>query len=90
MYLGSDNKVVVTNERSDAIKVGDILKLENNKTIPADVLVLSSADDNGMCYISTETLDGEQNLKPKLAPSLTQGKIVEITEKGETYDISYI
>ena len=90
MFLSTDKKVEHKMERSDEIKVGDIMKLQNNKIIPADVLVLSSGDENGMCYISTETLDGEQNLKPKLAPTLTQGKIEDITAKGETFDISCI
>ena len=40
--------------------------------VAADCLVLSTAEANGICYISTETLDGERNLKPKLAPQLTQ------------------
>jgi hypothetical protein len=40
--------------------------------IQADCLVLSTSDPNGMCYISTETLDGERNYKPKFAPLITQ------------------
>lgn len=31
-----------------------------------------------MCYISTETLDGETNLKPKFAPAELQGRLNEI------------
>ena len=42
-----------------------------------------------MCYISTETLDGERNLKPKLAPQMTQGKLSNLEEKN-AIKISYI
>ena len=45
--------------------------LKNNGLVPADCLVLSTSDPLGQCYINTETLDGERNLKPKLAPQLT-------------------
>ena len=65
--------------QSQKLKVGHILKLENNQMVPADCLVLSTGDENGMCYISTESLDGEQNLKPKLAPQTTQGKLLELS-----------
>lgn len=35
--------------------------------IPADCVVIYSDNEIGQCYISTETLDGERNLKPKFA-----------------------
>jgi phospholipid-transporting ATPase len=34
---------------------------------PADILVLGSAYESGVCYIETSSLDGEKNLKPKSA-----------------------
>jgi hypothetical protein len=46
-------------------------------------VVLSTDDPLGQCYISTSNLDGERNLKPKLAPSLTQGKV------GEAFSLEY-
>jgi len=56
--------------------------------VAADCLVLSTAEANGICYISTETLDGERNLKPKLAPQLTQQKLQEL--EGKAVGIEYI
>lgn len=46
--------------------------------VPADVVLLSTEDPLGQCYISTETLDGEMNLKQKFAPNLTQSKTNEL------------
>ena len=45
--------------------------------VPADCLVLSTDDPIGQCYVSTANLDGERNLKPKLAPQMTQKKLDE-------------
>jgi P-type E1-E2 ATPase len=72
---------IVTTESTQHqnLAVGHILKLDNNQPVPADCVVLSTGEEHGMCYISTESLDGEQNLKPKLAPNMTQGKLLELS-----------
>ncbi|XP_046811549.1 phospholipid-transporting ATPase VD [Lucilia cuprina] len=45
------------------IRVGDIVHLSNNETVPADILLLRTSDSHGVCYIDTCDLDGETNLK---------------------------
>ena len=47
------------------ILVGDILELNLNDVIPADIVLLESSDENEMCFIETANLDGETNLKQK-------------------------
>jgi len=55
------------------IHVGDIIKLERDQAVPADMILLHSKGENGIAYIETMALDGETNLKSKQAvPSLAR------------------
>lgn len=49
------------------LEVGDIVLLRENEQVPADVIVLSTSDPDGLCYLETKNLDGETNLKPRRA-----------------------
>lgn len=40
------------------IRVGDVIRLESDDFIPADVILLSSSEPEGFCYIETSNLDG--------------------------------
>ena len=51
--------------------MGDIVRVENNEEVPADLLLLSSAQENGQCFLETANLDGESNLKLRTAHPLT-------------------
>eukprot|EP00835_Amoeboradix_gromovi_P003661 NODE_251_length_12882_cov_0.075334.p1 type:complete len:1159 gc:universal NODE_251_length_12882_cov_0.075334:2349-5825(+) len=45
--------------------VGDVVKIDNGGYFPADIIVLSTSEPDGLCYVETSNLDGETNLKIK-------------------------
>ena len=49
------------------VQVGDFIRVYNNDQIPADVVILSTSDPDGACYVETKNLDGETNLKVRHA-----------------------
>ncbi|KAG8780763.1 putative aminophospholipid-translocase [Serendipita sp. 397] len=52
---------------SSKLRVGDLLVLEKNQRIPADVVLLRTSDSSGTCFIRTDQLDGETDWKLKVA-----------------------
>lgn len=56
------------------IRVGEIIKVSGNESLPCDMVLLSTSDSTGVVYIQTTNLDGESNLKTRYAKQETQMK----------------
>jgi|Transcript_41484 phospholipid-transporting ATPase len=50
------------------VQVGDFIRVKQDEFFPADMLVVRSTEDEGVCYVETKNLDGETNLKNKVVP----------------------
>lgn len=57
------------------IMVGDVVKVEKDQFFPADLLLLSSSYEDGICYVETMNLDGETNLKVKRSLEATMSLV---------------
>ncbi|KAI0987999.1 hypothetical protein GJ496_001725 [Pomphorhynchus laevis] len=58
---------------SEKLKVGDIVWVEKDQRVPAD-LVLLHCGGNGSCFLRTDQLDGETDWKLRIACHLSQQK----------------
>lgn len=43
--------------------MGDIVRVKQEEGFPCDLVLLSSSDVEGKCFITTANLDGETNYK---------------------------
>ena len=55
------------------LKVGNIVKVNEDQFIPVDMVLLYSTGPKGTCYVETKNLDGETNLKLKQIQKDLQG-----------------
>lgn len=51
------------------IRVGDFVKIKDDESIPADILICATSEDENVAYVETKNLDGETNLKSRNAVS---------------------
>ncbi|KAK6464682.1 aminophospholipid translocase and ATPase [Scheffersomyces coipomensis] len=61
----SNSSTCFKNRRWKDVSVGNMIRVRANEEIPADIIILSTSDTEGNCYIETKNLDGETNLKLK-------------------------
>jgi len=58
---------------AQSIQVGDIIALKEGEEVPADTVLLSTNNDDGVCYYETANLDGETYLKQGKSLAITTG-----------------
>ncbi|XP_060556239.1 probable phospholipid-transporting ATPase IIB isoform X2 [Ruditapes philippinarum] len=57
---------------SSRLKVGDLVFVEKDQRVPADMIFLRTTEKTGSCFIRTDQLDGETDWKLRLAIQDTQ------------------
>ncbi|KAI1791768.1 hypothetical protein LXA43DRAFT_392905 [Ganoderma leucocontextum] len=55
------------------VRVGDMVRIKEDESFPADILICSTSEEENVAYVETKNLDGETNLKSRSAcPPLTR------------------
>lgn len=73
----------LTRDKWQNLKVGQIVRVSENKYFPADLILIKSSNPNGIVYVETKQLDGETNLKHKESVKELQ-EVLEDIEKVST------
>ncbi|AED90805.1 Phospholipid-transporting ATPase 1 [Arabidopsis thaliana] len=60
------------------IRVGEVIKVQSNQTLPCDMVLLATSDPTGVVYVQTTNLDGESNLKTRYAKQETLLKAADM------------
>ena len=66
------------------VKVGEVVRVRSRQAFPADLLLLRGSDPPGQCWVNTKPLDGESDMKLRLAPA--HGLAPEEATHGEPLD----
>ena len=64
---------VLVKDQCMNIRPGDIVRVKQGDTIPADLVIISSSYEESIAFYSTAALDGESNLKKAVALPKTAG-----------------
>ncbi|KTG36170.1 hypothetical protein cypCar_00023994 [Cyprinus carpio] len=70
--------------KSSDIQVGDLIIVEKNQRIPADMIFLRTSEKTGSCFIRTDQLDGETDWKLRITVACTQ----RLPALGDLFSIS--
>ena len=83
-----DNKWTET--ISGDLRIGELVLVHKDSAFPADLIIIDSELNEGICYIETATLDGEKSLKLKESPKETADKFKIKGEPKEKINIEGI
>ena len=72
---------------SGDLLMGEIVAVFQNNIFPADLILIDSEINEGICYIETGSLDGEKTLKIKSSPNEIAGMLNENKQRKKKFNI---
>ena len=74
---------------SGDLQIGELILIIQDQTFPADLILLDSGLNDGLCFIETGSLDGEKTLKQRESPKEFANKLNDPNrEPIESFDIN--
>lgn len=67
-----DMTVITESVPASKLRVGDLVLVEKNQRVPADLVLLRTTEKSGACFVRTDQLDGETDWKLRIAVVETQ------------------
>ncbi|XP_029942110.1 probable phospholipid-transporting ATPase IH isoform X3 [Salarias fasciatus] len=67
----------VVRKQSRKLRVGDVVFVKEDESFPCDLILLSTSRDDGTCYVTTASLDGESSHKTYYAVQDTKAYSTE-------------
>ncbi|XP_026684578.1 probable phospholipid-transporting ATPase IIB [Diaphorina citri] len=68
----ADSTIVTELVAASKLRVGDLIYVEKDQRVPADIVLLRTTEKSGACFVRTDQLDGETDWKLRIAVVETQ------------------
>ncbi|KAL4432018.1 hypothetical protein ABPG74_017754 [Tetrahymena malaccensis] len=69
------------------LRIGNLIRVNKDEYIPADIILIYSSNKGGNCYVETKNLDGETNLKVKSVPKKLQNAFQTHSQIFNTFSV---
>ena len=76
---------IIRDVKAQDIRVGDIIQVNSDERIPADLVCLFTTDKSGAAYIRTDQLDGETDWKVRRSVVGIQNEMFDYKDIGNFY-----
>lgn len=77
---------IIRDVKSQDIRVGDIIQVNSNERVPADMVVLFTTDKSSTAYIRTDQLDGETDWKVRRPVMSIQNEMFDYKDIGNFFN----
>lgn len=77
---------IIRDVKAQDMRVGDIIQVNAEERVPADMICLYTTDKSSTCYIRTDQLDGETDWKVRRAVAGIQNEMFDYKDIGNFHN----